>query len=172
MPDFRLPNASGEVFAASDFGDAKALLVVFWCNHCPYVRHIKRAFAAFAAEWLDKGLATVAINSNDIEAYPSDAPNKMLEDVADFSYGFPYLVDADQSVGRAFDAACTPDFFLYGPDRTLAYRGQFDSARPYNDVPSTGESLSRAVGELLAGEPISQEQIPSLGCGIKWRGGD
>ncbi len=172
-PDFRLLEpASGKYWTLEDFKEAPALLVVFMCNHCPYVIHIREALAEFAREYQPKGLAMVGINANDVENRPDDSPEKMVEEVKKVGYTFPYLFDADQSVAKAYRAACTPDFFLYDADRKLVYRGQFDDARPRNDEPVTGKDLRAAVDALLAGEPIPEDQKPSLGCNIKWKPGN
>jgi peroxiredoxin len=168
-PPFSLPAASGRIVSLDDFAAAPALLVVFWCNHCPYVKHIKQAFADFAREYQPKGLAVVAINANDAEAYPQDAPDRMRQDIEQFGYTFDYLIDASQEVARAYDAACTPDFFLFDENRRLAYHGQFDAARPRNDAPVTGSDLRGAADAVLGGCPAPQPQVPSIGCNIKWR---
>ncbi len=172
-PDFRLLEpATGEYRSLADFKEAPALLVVFMCNHCPYVIHIREALAEFAREYQPKGLAMVGINSNDVADRPEDSPEKMVEEVKKVGYTFPYLFDEDQSVAKAYRAACTPDFFLYDADRKLVYRGQFDDARPRNDEPVTGKDLRAAVDALLAGKPIPEDQKPSLGCNIKWKPGN
>lgn len=165
-PDFTLPDLRGNARSLADFG-AEALLVAFVCNHCPYVKHIEARFGEFAAA--QDGLDVVAICANDAEGYPDDAPAKLAEQAVRASWAFPYLVDEDQSVARAYKAVCTPDFFLYGPDRTLAYRGAFDGSTPGNGVPVTGELLSGAVESVLKGEPIPEPHRPAMGCGIKWR---
>ena len=172
-PDFRLLEpATGEYRSLTDFRDAPALLVIFMCNHCPYVVHIREALAGFAREYQPKGLAMVGINANDAEKYPDDSPEKMVDEVKKAGYTFPYLYDADQSVARAYRAACTPDLFLYDADRRLVYRGQFDDARPRNDEPVTGRDLRAAVEAVLAGRPAPEDQKPSLGCNIKWKPGN
>ena len=171
-PDFRLPDTEGNVVSLSDFDDAPALLVVFMCNHCPYVKHIKEELADFAREYAERGLAVVAINANDVEAQPEDRPEKMAEEKEAFGYVFPYLFDASQEVARAYGAACTPDFFLFDEDRKLFYRGQFDDSRPGNDVPVTGEDLREAADRALAGEDPPAEQEASAGCNIKWKAGN
>ncbi len=171
-PDFALPDPSGARYALGDFADARALVVAFICNHCPYVKLIKPALAAFGREYLGKGLAMVAVSSNDISAYPADAPEKMAEDARAFGYPFPYLFDEDQSVARAYGAVCTPDFFLFDAGRSLAYRGQFDGARPNNGVAPTGAELRAAADAVLAGRPAPAEQKPSIGCNIKWTPGN
>jgi len=171
-PDFDLPEpASGGRVALADFA-GRALLVAFICNHCPFVVHIRDAFNAFARECRERGVAVVAINSNDVASHPDDSPERMAEDARRFSYDFPYLFDAEQSVARAYRAACTPDFYLFDSAGELFYRGQFDGARPGNDVPVTGADLRAAVDALLAGSPPPGAQLPSLGCNIKWRAGN
>jgi len=173
MPDFRLPDATaGRIVAASDFADAPALLVFFTCNHCPFVKHIRSAVGAFATEYASRGIAVVAIGSNDIDAYPEDGPEGMREEAREGGYTFPYLLDGTQEVARAFGAACTPDFFLFDVERRLAYRGQFDGSRPSNDVPVTGEDLRAAADAVLAGRKPREDQTPSIGCNIKWTPGN
>ena len=172
-PDFNLLEPlTGERRSLADFRDAPALLVVFMCNHCPYVIHIRDALAKFAREYQPRGLAMVGINANDVDNYPADSPEKMVEEIKTAGYTFPYLYDEDQSVAKAYHAACTPDFFLYDADRKLFYRGQFDDSRPRNDLPVTGRDLAAAVEAVLAGKPAPAEQIPSLGCNIKWKPGN
>ena len=171
-PDFRLPDTEGNLVARDDFRDAPGLLVIFMCNHCPYVVHIKEALAEFAREYIPQGIAIVGINSNDVEAYPEDSPEKMKEDKERFGYPFPYLFDATQEVAKAYRAACTPDFFLFDRDRRLFYRGQFDDSRPGSDVPVTGRDLRAACDALLAGKEPPQPQVPSMGCNIKWKPGN
>lgn len=171
LPAFSLPDTDGRTVSDSDFTAAAGLLVVFWCNHCPFVKHIKRAFAAFAAEYQTRGIAIVAINANDSVSHPQDAPERMQEERAAFGYVFPYLHDAEQAVARAFQASCTPDFFLYDRDRRLCYRGQFDASRPGNSEPVTGADLRAAADAVLAGRAVAPEQQPSIGCNIKWRAG-
>jgi len=171
-PDFRLPDFDGHIHARDDFGGAAALLVAFVCNHCPFVRHIRDAFAAFALEYEPRGLAIVAINSNDLETYPQDGPDVMRQEAAEFGYRFPYLLDESQATARAYRAACTPDFFLFDAARRLVYRGQFDDSRPGNGRPVTGADLRAAVEATLAGRKPDAEQFPSIGCNIKWRKGN
>jgi peroxiredoxin len=170
-PDFRLPDPTGRLVSRDDFAAAPALLVAFLCNHCPYVKHVQSGFAAFATEYAARGLAIVAINSNDFAEYPDDAPARMAEEAERCGYGFPYLVDESQAVAKAYRAACTPDFFLFDGARRLAYRGQFDASRPGNRVPVTGADLRAAADALLAGRPAPAEQTPSIGCNIKWKPG-
>jgi thiol-disulfide isomerase/thioredoxin len=171
-PDFRLPDPSGRFFARDDFARNEPLLVMFLCNHCPYVKHIREGLARFGHDYADRGLGMVAINANDVGAYPDDRPEKMAEEARDAGYAFPYLYDESQAVAKAYHAACTPDFFLFDRDRKLVYRGQFDGSRPANDVPVTGRDLRAAVDAVLAGEAPSGDQRPSLGCNIKWRSGN
>jgi len=171
-PDFRLPEpATGLPVALADFV-GKPLLVAFICNHCPYVILIREQFAALAAEYQAKGVAFVAINANDVANYPDDSPEKMAEEARNHGYTFPYLFDETQAVAQAYQAACTPDLFLFGAGHTLYYRGQFDSARPRSDVPVTGEDLRAALDALLAGQPCPTDQKASLGCNIKWKAGN
>lgn len=168
MPDFFLPDPTGSTHNSQDLPD-QPVLIAFICNHCPYVKHIAAALSEFAQEYKEAGLTIIAINSNDFEAYPEDNPEKMQEEIAARGYVFPYLVDESQEVARAFGAACTPDFFLYDKDRKLVYRGQFDSSRPGNNEPVNGRDLRAAVDAVLAGEKPSGEQVPSMGCNIKWK---
>lgn len=165
-PDFSLPDLDGELRSLAGF-DAPMLLVAFACNHCPYVKHIEQVFGAFTAGQVDLDVA--AICSNDAEHYPDDAPAGLADQVARANWTFPYLVDESQQVARAYNAACTPDFFLYGPDRKLAYRGAFDGSTPGNGVPVTGEYLANAIEEVRKGEPVPEPHFPSTGCSIKWR---
>lgn len=171
-PSFLLPDplAFNDV-ALSDF-QGKPILVMFICNHCPFVIHILDELIAFAHEYQEKGLSIVAINSNDVENYPQDSPVKMSELAAKKQFGFPYLYDAEQTIAKAYEAACTPDFFLFDEQHCLAYRGQFDDTRPQSDVPVTGEDLRKAADAVLAGEQPSDVQKASLGCNIKWRAGN
>ena len=170
-PDFRLPDTNGRLVSLCDFAKAPALLVVFMCNHCPFVKHIRAGLAQFARDYQPRGLAMVGINSNDVASYPDDSPAKMAEEVKAAAYTFPYLYDERQTVAKAYHAACTPDFFLYDRDRRLVYRGQFDDSRPSNGRPVTGSDLRAAVDAVLAGRPVSAEQRPSIGCNIKWKPG-
>ena len=171
-PDFSLPDYDGRQHELQDMAAAPALLVAFICNHCPFVRHVRTGFAAFTREYRARGLAVVAINSNDLDAYPQDGPDAMRAEAAELGYEFPYLVDATQAVAKAYRAACTPDFFLFDAQRRLVYRGQFDDSRPGNGRPVTGADLRAAVDRTLAGDAPSPDQLPSLGCNIKWRPGN
>lgn len=172
-PDFSLPEpATGKTVALADFAGAPGLLVIFMCNHCPYVQHIRSALAAFARDYQPKGLKIVGINANDVASHPDDSPEKMIEEVRQAGYPFPYLYDETQAVAKAYHAACTPDLYLFDADRRLVYRGQFDDSRPGAGIPVTGADLRAAADALLAGRPIPPEQKPSLGCNIKWRPGN
>lgn len=171
-PDFTLPDARGNPVALAEFAGAPATVVVFLCNHCPYVRHLKAALAEFAHEYAAREVAVVGINPNDAEAHPEDGPDAMLRDVAEFGYAFPYLIDAAQQVARAYRAACTPDFYVFDADLRLVYRGRFDDSRPDNGVPVTGRDLRAAVDTVLAGQAPAGEQKPSLGCNVKWKPGN
>jgi peroxiredoxin len=170
-PDFALPDTAGRVVRRDDFATANALLVMFICNHCPYVKHVRAELARLGQEYLPQGIAVVAINSNDVSRYPADSPEKMAEEARSAGYTFPYLYDESQAVARAYRAACTPDFFLFDRDRQLVYRGQLDDSRPGNGVPVTGRDLRAALDNLLAGQPLALAQQPSMGCGIKWKPG-
>ncbi|MBC7351333.1 MAG: thioredoxin family protein [Thermogutta sp.] len=171
-PDFALPDTEGRIVRLSDFDGAPALLVIFMCNHCPYVKHIADHLAQFAKEFQAKGVAIVGINSNDAASYPDDSPEKMREEVKLRGYTFPYLYDETQEVAKAYRAACTPDFFLFDKERRLVYRGQYDDSRPGNGIPVTGKDLRAAIEAVLAGQPVPPDQKPSLGCNIKWKPGN
>ena len=168
-PDFALPDTDGKTVKKSDFAASPAMLVAFICNHCPYVKHIRTAFAQLTADYAAKGVAIVGISSNDAKAYPDDSPEKMKLEKASAGYVFPYLYDESQAVAKAYNAACTPDFFVYGKDGTLAYRGQMDASRPGNGKPNDGADLRAALDAVLAGKPIEGQQWPSIGCNIKWK---
>lgn len=171
-PDFSLPEpATSKTVALQDF-QGKPLLVAFICNHCPYVIHIRAAFAALVKEYQAKGIAVVAINANDVANYPDDSPEKMIEEVKNAGYTFPYLYDESQQVAQSYQAACTPDFFLFDAQHKLYYRGQFDDARPRSEVPVTGKDMRSALDSLLAGQPAPENQLASLGCNIKWKAGN
>jgi peroxiredoxin len=171
-PNFDLPDFDGRRHRLDDFAASRALLVAFICNHCPFVKHMRAEFAAFAREYAARGLAVVAIVSNDLDVYPQDGPDAMREEARSLGYVFPYLVDADQQTAKAYRAACTPDFFLFDASRHLVYRGQFDDSRPGSDRPVTGADLRLAVDAVLAGKPMDADQRPSLGCNIKWKPGN
>jgi len=171
-PDFKLPDTNGKIVSPADFKDKAAQLVIFMCNHCPYVVHIRAGLAQLARDYLPRGAAIVGINSNDVANYPDDSPAKMKAEVKAAGYLFPYLYDETQSAAKAYRAACTPDFFLFDADRKLKYRGQMDGARPKNDTPVTGSDLRAAIDAVLAGRPVDPVQRPSLGCNIKWKKGN
>lgn len=171
-PDFSLPDPSGNQVSLADFEGAPALLVIFLCNHCPYVKHVAPKLAELVKEYQAQGVAVVGINSNDADNYPDDAPVKMKEEVAKRGYTFPYLFDATQEVAKAYQAACTPDFYVFDRQRRLVYRGQMDGSRPANDVPVTGEDLRAALDAVLAGRQAAPTQKASLGCNIKWKPGN
>lgn len=171
-PEFALPDTEGGVVSLSDFRGAPALLVIFMCNHCPYVKHVRHALAELAREYMDRGVAIVGINANDIENYPEDRPEVMAREKREVGYPFPYLYDESQEVAKAYRAACTPDFFLFDPDQRLAYRGQLDDSRPGNGKPITGVDLRAALDAVLEGRPLPDDQKPSLGCNIKWKAGN
>lgn len=169
-PDFKLREpSSGKLVARDDFRDSPALLVAFICNHCPFVKHIRKGLADFGRDYQRRGLAIVAINSNDADSYPEDSPEKMKQEVKTAGYVFPYLYDETQSVAKAYHAACTPDIFLYDRDRKLVYRGQFDDSRPGNRLPVTGADLRQAADAVLHGAPVPSNQRASIGCNIKWK---
>lgn len=170
-PDFRLPDPAGKVWARDDFAGAPALLVVFLCNHCPYVRHIRDELAGATRQLQERAVAVVGINSNDIVAYPDDAPDRMEAEARVAGYEFPYLFDETQEVAAAYRAACTPDFFLFDGHRRLVYRGQFDDSRPANGREVTGADVRAAVDAVLSGRPVTDQQRPSMGCSIKWKPG-
>ena len=169
-PGFRLTDFNGKVCTLEDFTAARGLVVAFICNHCPYVKHMRNEFARFARDYQPKGIAVVAICSNDTDAYPQDGPEGMAEEARSAGYSFPYLIDPTQSVAKSYDAACTPDLYLFDGQRKLVYRGQFDDSRPGRGTP-TGKDLRAACDALLNGAAVASTQKPSLGCNIKWKNG-
>ena len=169
--DFSLPDTTGRIWHLNDFAAPRGLLVAFLCNHCPYVRHILEGFLAFAREYGPKGLDIVAINANDATAYPDDGPQNMARIAQSRGFTFPYLYDETQRTARAYEAICTPDFFLFDSARRLVYRGRFDASTPGNTQPVTGSELRAAVDALLEGRRLEQ-QLASLGCSIKWKPGN
>ncbi|MBI2704244.1 MAG: thioredoxin family protein [Actinobacteria bacterium] len=171
-PDFALPDPAGTIHRLADFDGSAALVVMFLCNHCPYVRHIARELALVTQRLQAEGVSVVGISSNDIDAYPADAPDQMAVTARAYGFDFPYLFDESQAVAKAYRAACTPDFYVFDRDRRLAYRGQFDASRPGNGEPVTGADLKAAVDAVLAGEPVAEPQRPSIGCSIKWNPGN
>jgi peroxiredoxin len=172
VPEFSLPDTEGRVVSLSDLAADGPLLVMFICRHCPFVIHVQHRLAELCEEYRRKGVAIVAINSNDVSAYPDDNPENMKRQKAELGFVFPYLFDETQQVARAFGAACTPDFFLFDRQRRLVYRGQMDSSRPGSDVPVTGADLRSAMDAALADAPPVREQRPSVGCNIKWKPGN
>ena len=171
-PDFRLPDTTGRIVTLADFANAPAWLVMFICNHCPYVKHIRAGLAQLGKDYQPRGAAIVAISANDAANYPEDNPASMAHEVKSAGYTFPYLYDESQAVAKAYRAACTPDFFLFDQARKLVYRGQFDASRPGNGLPVTGQDLRAALDAVLAGKPVSTTQSPSIGCNIKWKPGN
>ncbi|MBL8889013.1 MAG: thioredoxin family protein [Planctomycetaceae bacterium] len=172
-PDFALPDVvSGKTVQLADFRDRPGLLVIFLCNHCPFVKHLAGPLAELTSKYQGQGLGVVGINSNDIEKYPQDNADAMREEVKLRGYVFPYLLDETQAVAQAYQAACTPDFFLFDAAHRLVYRGQFDSSRPGLEIPITGQDLAAAIEALLQGRSIDDQQFPSLGCNIKWKPGN
>ncbi|MBI4431004.1 MAG: thioredoxin family protein [Candidatus Omnitrophica bacterium] len=171
-PDFSLPDLDGKIVSLTDFTDRPALLVMFICNHCPYVKHVRKELGKLYGDYCDKGLAVVGINSNDIANYPEDCPENMKKMACENDWRFPYLLDDSQETAKRYRAACTPDFFLYGARQKLVYRGQLDESRPDNGKPITGKDLRAAIDAVLTGAPISKNQKPSMGCNIKWKAGN
>ena len=169
--DFSLPDTTGRTVKRGDF-QGKPLLVMFICNHCPFVKHIRTHLAATAKEYQKKGVGIVGISSNDVTSHPDDGPEEMASEVKLASYTFPYLYDETQEVARAYHAACTPDFFLFDGGHKLVYRGRYDESRPESGIPVTGADLKRAMDAVLAGKPVSAEQKGSIGCNIKWKKGN
>jgi peroxiredoxin len=171
-PDFKLPDTNGKIISLADFKDQAALLVIFMCNHCPYVIHIRAGISQLARDFAPRGIGIVGISSNDAKNYPADSPARMRDEAKSAGYIFPYLYDETQAVAKNYRAACTPDFFLFAQNRRLVYRGQFDASRPGNSLPITGNDLRAALDTLLAGKIISENQTASIGCNIKWRAGN
>jgi peroxiredoxin len=171
-PDFSLINVDGQTVSRDDLRGAKALLVMFICNHCPFVKHIAEELAQLGSDYQARGVAVVAINSNDASKYPDDSPEQMIHEVEQRGYTFPYLYDETQEVAHDYHAACTPDFFLFDKDFKLAYRGQLDASRPGNGLPVNGEDLRRALDAVIEGKPAPEPHKPSIGCNIKWREGN
>ncbi len=170
-PDFSLPDTEGNLVSAKDFKDAPALLVIFLCNHCPFVKHVLGGLTGLIKVYQAKGVAVVGINSNDVGDYPEDRPEMMAKLAEEKEFTFPYLYDETQDVAKAYHAACTPDFFLFDKARKLVYRGQMDDSRPGNNIPVTGADLRAALDAVLEGKPVPAKQKPSMGCNIKWKHG-
>ena len=169
-PDFALPDADGNVHSLA--GPARAYLVMFICNHCPFVKHVRAELARLGRDYADRSVAIYAINSNDITTHPTDGPDYMRREAEEQGYVFPYVLDADQSVAKAYRAACTPDFYVFDADRLLVYRGQLDGSRPSNDIPVDGRDVRAALDAVLEGRDVSATQVPSIGCNIKWARGN
>ena len=170
-PDFNLRNVDGQLVSRADFDGTPALLVIFMCNHCPFVKHIASQLAQLGRDYQSQGVGVVAISSNDVASHPEDSPEQMVHEAEQQGYTFAYLFDEEQDVAAAYQAACTPDFFIFDGQQQLAYRGQLDDSRPGNDIPVTGADLRAALDAVLAGAPVSESQQPSIGCNIKWQEG-
>lgn len=169
-PKFTLPDVvSGNMAALQDLKSDKATVIMFICNHCPFVKHVQNGLIALAKDYIPKGVAFIAISSNDVEGYPDDSPEKMKAIAQEKGYPFPYLYDESQDVAKAYKAACTPDFYIFDSDMKCVYRGQLDDSRPSNDTPVTGTDIREALDNLLSGKPVSEDQKPSIGCNIKWK---
>ena len=172
-PEFELPDVvTGETVSIRDFDAKRALLVMFICRHCPYVKHVRAELARLGRDFANSELAIVAISANDPAEYPEDAPEGLAEEAREAGYAFPYLFDETQEVAKSYTAACTPDLFLFDADRALVYRGQLDDSRPSNGLPVTGEDLRAAIDAVLSGAPVAKDQRASIGCSIKWRAGN
>jgi peroxiredoxin len=172
-PAFSLPDVvTGDTVSLDDYKGTQAVLVMFICRHCPYVVHVREGLAQLGQDYADKDIGIVAISSNDADTYPDDAPDKLKQMAAELGFTFPLLYDESQEVAKAYSAACTPDFFLFDKDRKLVYRGQLDDSRPGSDIPVTGKDLRAAIDAVLAGQPVAEQQTPSMGCNIKWKKGN
>ena len=170
--DFSLTNVDGQTLSFADVAGERGTVLMFICNHCPFVKHVANELAAIGYEYMPKGVGMVAINSNDVAAHPADAPEQMIHESEQRGYSFPYLFDETQEVAKTYGAACTPDFYLFDGNHKLVYRGQLDGSRPDSGVPVTGEDLRKAIDALLESRPLPQPQHPSIGCNIKWRPGN
>jgi peroxiredoxin len=170
-PDFKLLNVDGRTVSLDDFKAAPALLVMFICNHCPFVKHVADALAQLGRDYQAKGVAVVGISSNNPVTHPADSPEQMVHEAENRGYTFPYLFDETQAVAKAYKAACTPDFYVFDKDQKLVYRGQMDDSRPDSGIPVTGRDLRAALDAVLAGKAPSEKQRPSIGCNIKWKVG-
>lgn len=171
-PEFGLPDPSGKIVSLRDYAGAPAYLVIFMCNHCPYVKHVRPLLAELGRECQQKGVAMFGINANNVVTHPQDSPEMMAREIQDAGYVFPYLYDESQDVAKAYRAACTPDPYLFDKNRKLVYRGQLDGSRPGNDIPLTGQDIRAAIEAVLKGLPVSLDQKPSMGCNIKWKPGN
>jgi thiol-disulfide isomerase/thioredoxin len=170
-PDFRLPNIDGTMLSLGDIATGKGLVVMFICNHCPFVKHVAPELVRLANDYEPRGIRFVGISSNDVVAYPDDSPEMMKKEAAEMGYEFPYLYDETQQVAQAYRAACTPDFFVFDGDTRLVYRGQLDDSRPGNGKPLDGSDMRRALEQILSGAQVPTDQRPSIGCNIKWKRG-
>jgi len=169
-PDFTLPEPiSGKDVSLHELASEKGTVIMFICNHCPYVKHVIKGIVELTNDYIPKGISFIAINSNDAENYPDDSPEKMKEEAARLGFQFPYLYDESQDVAKAYSAACTPDFNIFDGDLKCVYRGQLDDSRPGNNIPVSGKDIRQALDKLLAGKKISEDQVPSVGCNIKWK---
>lgn len=171
-PDFSLMNVDGRSLSFADVAGPRGTVVMFICNHCPFVKHVADQLAAVGREYLPREIGVVAISSNDVATHPADSPEQMVRESEERGYGFPYLYDETQEVAKAYHAACTPDFYLFDADRRLVYRGQLDDSRPDSGIPVTGADLRGAIEAVLAGKPVPEPQKPSIGCNIKWKPGN
>jgi peroxiredoxin len=171
-PDFSLVNVDGRTLSLADVAGPRGTVVMFICNHCPFVKHVADQLAALGCDYLPQGIGVVAISSNDVATHPADSPEQMVRESEDRGYAFPYLYDETQEVAKAYHAACTPDFYLFDADRRLVYRGQLDESRPESGIPVTGADLRRAIDAVLAGAAVPEPQQPSIGCNIKWKAGN
>jgi len=171
-PEFNLPDIEGDMVSLADFKESPVLLVIFMCNHCPFVKHVLHVMVDLIKEYQAKGVAVVGINSNDVANFPEDNPEKMTKVSRKAGFTFPYLFDQSQGVAKTYHAACTPDFFLFDKERKLVYRGQMDNSRPGNNIPVTGADLKAALDAVLEGKQVSEQQEPSIGCNIKWKQGN
>jgi peroxiredoxin len=172
-PDFALPDVcTGQTVSLDDFQDKNALLVIFMCAHCPFVKLVESELAAIGRDYADRGLGMVAISSNDADNYPDDAPELLKQQAERLHFNFPYLYDEEQQAAKAYRAACTPDLYLFDKEMKLVYRGQLDDARPGNETPVTGKNLRAAIDSVLSGEPVTESQLPATGCNIKWKPGN
>ncbi|MBL7188260.1 MAG: thioredoxin family protein [Phycisphaerae bacterium] len=171
-PDFNLADTAGNIVSLADFEKSPALLIIFMCNHCPFVKHVLDNLVELVEGYQAREVAVVGINSNDVANYPDDSPEMMAQLAEESGFTFPYLYDETQEVARMYGAACTPDSFLFDSGRSLVYRGQMDDSRPGNDIPVTGSDLTAAIDAVIEGKPVASEQRPSMGCNIKWKGGN
>jgi len=171
-PDFELPNVDGRSITFADAAGPKGTVIMFICNHCPFVKHVADHLAALGRDYMPRGIGFAAVSSNDVSSHPADSPEQMVHEAEERGYPFPYLYDETQDVAKAYHAACTPDFYLFDAGRKLVYRGQLDASRPGSGIPVTGHDLRTAIDGLLSGAAPAAEQIPSLGCNIKWKAGN